>query len=267
MGLVAAGVGLAVAGAGSVISSSSARKASDKASAIAANTAKDNNAVALDIYGQNKATLAPYVSSGVAANGQINALLGLGGTPAQPAVPASGPMSGARFIDSASAFGGGFGAFGGPGGFYGAAPQTPGRPAIPGQTSQQAASAAFDQFRNSTGYQFRLGEGNRGINSAYAGAGTIKSGDAMRAIAGYNQDYASNEFGNYMNQLSNQQGVGLSGASAQAGVANNYGNSVQANNNSAGTAAANNAINKGNNSFGNTLGLLGGGLFKYGTGS
>lgn len=278
-----AAIGLGLGAIGSVVSSGNARSASNNASNIAAQTARDNNATALNIYGQNRDVLTPAIGRGNAAGSAINALLGLGGTPDIPATPATlgglgGFGSGATGGWTPSMgglppgspaygwFGNGSGSAtgpgGGPGGQFGI-PATPGTPAIPGQTSQQAASAAFDQFRGSTGYQFRLGEGNRGVNSAYAGAGTIKSGDAMRGISEFNQNFASNEFGNYMGYLGNQQGVGLAGASALAGVAQNYGNNVQANNNSAGTAAANAALSRGQNSFGNTLGLLGGGLFGY----
>lgn len=275
-----AAIGLAVGAVGSVVSSGNARSASNNASNIAAQTARDNNATALNIYGQNQAALSPFMARGNAAGSALNALYGLGGTPDIPATPAT-PGYGGGLGGFGSGFGGvtgglppgspAYGWFGngrgsvpggGPGSGYNI-PATPGTPAIPGQTSQAAASAAFDQFRNSTGYQFRLGEGNRGVNSAYAGAGTVKSGDAMRAIADYNQNFASNEFGNYVGGLNNQQGVGLAGASALAGVGQNYANSVQANNNSAGTAAANAALSRGQNSFGNTLGMIGGGMFGY----
>lgn len=267
-----AAIGLAVGAVGSVISSKNAKSAANNASNVAANTARDNNATALNIYGQNKATLSPYVDRGNAAGGAINALLGLGGSPAQPAtqgLPTGQPNTMAQYYGDNGSYGDFSGPglqrfagmFGRPGGAY--TPPGTGTPATPGQTSQAAASAAFDQFRGSTGYQFRLGEGNRGVNSAYAGAGTIKSGDAMRAIADYNQNFASNEFGNYLGALGNQQGVGMQGAGALAGVSTNYGNNVQANNNSAGTAAANAALAKGQNSIGNTLGLIGGGLFGY----
>ena len=98
--------------------------------------------------------------------------------------------------------------------------------ATPSLTPQQTAQNAFDQYRNSTGYQFRLSEGMNALNSGYAGAGTIKSGAAMKGITEYGQNFASNEFGNYMNALGNQQGVGFSAAAAQSGVGTNYANSM-----------------------------------------
>lgn len=138
-------------------------------------------------------------------------------------------------------------------------------PPANGQTAQQAAENAFDIFRNSTGYQFRLGEGMNALNSGWAGAGTLQSGAAMRAAQEYGQNFASNEFGNYMGYLGQQQGVGLGGASALAGVGQNYAGMVSQNNNSAGTAAANAALVSGaNNPFANVLGTLGGTILSNG---
>lgn len=120
------------------------------------------------------------------------------------------------------------------------------------------ANQAFNLFKNSTGYKFRVGEGMDAINSSYAGAGTLQSGAAMKAINQYGQDMASQEFGNYMNYLGNQQGVGLAGASALAGVGQNYVNTISANNNSAGAAAANAYLAKGaNNPWANAFGTFG----------
>lgn len=129
------------------------------------------------------------------------------------------------------------------------------------QTAQQAATAAYEMFRGSTGYQSRLDEANNSMNSAYAARGTLQSGAAQIAMARMNQDYASNEFGNYMGFLGNQQGVGMAGASAIAGVGQSYANSVSANNNNASRAAQNAAYGRGNATagmWGNVAGAVGG---------
>jgi hypothetical protein len=132
---------------------------------------------------------------------------------------------------------------------------------------------AFARFRDSTGYQFRLGEGTNALTSQFASGGALNSGAAAKALLRYGQDYGSGEFGKYMGYLTNQQGVGLSGASALAGVGQNYANSVMANNNLAGESAANahlirgaananmwNGIGSGvGNLFGSSFGTLFGG--------
>lgn len=57
-------IGLGAAGVGSALSASSASKAASKAADTSVQTAAMNNALARDIYGQNQATLAPYVQAG-----------------------------------------------------------------------------------------------------------------------------------------------------------------------------------------------------------
>lgn len=206
-----AAIGLAAAGVGSAMSASSQKKAANKAADTSMAVAQENNALARDIYGQNKETLAPYVNTGVPATGAINSLLGMSGDP-------------------------------------------------------NAYSQAFDNYRNSTGYQFRQNEGMRGLDAKFAGLGAFKSGAAVRGAADYNQNLASGEFGNFLNALGNQQALGLSAASAQAGVGQNFVNTISNNNNSAGTAAANAALLKGqNNGLANGLSLIGGGLFGMGS--
>lgn len=132
-----------------------------------------------------------------------------------------------------------------------------------GQSAQQNA---FDVFRNSTGYQFRLGEGLDAVNSGWAGNGLLQSGAALRGITEYGQNFASNEFGNYMSLLSGQQGTGLQAAGAQAGVGVNYANAASNINSANANALSNAAVARANNSnstiggigniFGSALGAL-----------
>lgn len=72
MGIAAAVAGSAVLGAGASLYGSS------KASSAASKAASSNNALQSEIYGENKATLSPYVQSGNAATEQLRRLLGLG---------------------------------------------------------------------------------------------------------------------------------------------------------------------------------------------
>ncbi len=261
--------------AGSYLSSKAQKKAANTAAASAERTAAMNNALARDIYGQNQAVLAPYQQRGNAAGSAINALLGLadiqqpqqpaqatyqgfGGSPYSGGVPASPVNLTGGTIDvgnpRVNALLGEQGQFdmntGLPlnGGDYGAM-QLGGQPTMTQPTAQPNALSqyqqAFDSYRNSTGYQFRLNEGNKAIGANFAARGLNNSGAAVRSAMQYGQNIASGEFGNYMGLLSNQQGVGLSAASAQAGVGQNYVNTVSANNNNAGSAAANAALLRG----------------------
>ena len=239
-GAIAAFGGVASAAIGSSGASSAARQsaaASDRAAALQQQQ-----------YDQNKATLAPYVQAGLPATQQINALLGLGDGTDWAATVQNDP---AKLQDYYTHWSGGPNALGnmtladygkfaygndiaykrgdiaGNDGqkFAGADPNYQGMD-LSQYSGTNAAARAFDQFRNSTGYDFRVKQGMNALNSGYAGAGTIKSGAAIKGAVDYGQGMASQEFGNYLNALGTQQGVGLSAAGAQAGVGTNYANSL-----------------------------------------
>lgn len=105
-----------------------------------------------------------------------------------------------------------------------------------------AANAAFQTYQNSDGYQFRLAQGQKSVTAALGARGYLDSGAAQKALLTYGQGAASDEFGRYVGALQGQQGVGLTAASAQAGVGQNYAGAVSANNNNAATVAANAAL-------------------------
>ena len=278
IGTAAAIIGSAVIGAGvSAMGASKNSKAIRKSTQ--AQTAANDQSIALqrETYGQNKEILNPFVQRGNAAGGAINALLGLGG-PAPQVSQQQQPQGYSGFGDMQPGYMGGRGYGDGhieqqrtdEGAFsstqYGG-PQAQAEYERPQPNALDQQRAAFDQFRNSTGYQFRLNEGYDGLNSAYAGAGTLRSGAAGKAFQRYGQDYASNEFGNYMGYLGNQQGVGLQAGSALAGVGQSYANNVTALNGRQADNISNAAVARANNSnsmisgiassFGNALGGFG----------
>lgn len=273
VGLTAAVIGSAVIGAGaSAIGASKNSKAIRRAQQAQTDSNTQSVALQRDIYSQNKSALSPFLERGNKAGDAYNALLGLGG-PAPVVGSALTPYAGQNWGMPPGYFGGrGFGdgvierqmmEYGQPSWQPEYAPQA----AAPQPNALEQQRAAFDQFRNSTGYNFRLGEGNNGINSAYAAAGTLRSGAAMKALARFNQDYASNEFGNYMNMLGGQQNVGLSAGSALAGVGQSFANNVTALNGQQANNISNAAVARANNtnsmiggitsSFGNALGIYG----------
>lgn len=225
-----AGIGAAAGIGGAVLSSKATKSAAKSASQTAADTTATNNALARDIYQKNQQILSPYSDRGNSAGNAINSLLGLGVAP-----PQEQPQQ-----QNFYPFGYG-NAFYQP---YSYQPQQATQPVEP-TTTQQDYENAFQNYRDSTGYQFRQQEGNNALNTGYAANGALRSGAAQKAFADYNQNISSSEFGNYLGQLANQQGVGLSAASAVAGVGQNYVNNVTANNNSAGTVAANAALASG----------------------
>ena len=264
IGTTAAILGSAVISGGAALAGASAsKKAANRATASAEQTAAQNNALQREIYQQNAAVLSPFQQRGNMAGDAINALLGLGvPRQQQPAFnPQMNPMM--RFYGERNSIMGaptmmGYETMGGDQFMQGWQEQPVSQMA---SNPQADYNQAFNNYRNSTGYQFRFNEGMRALDAA---APVLNSGKRLKDLQNYGQNIASGEFGNYLGYLANQQGVGLSGASAQAGVGQNYASNVQANNNSAGTAAANAALMRGQatqnmygglaNAFGNALG-------------
>lgn len=255
---IATAIAAAAAIGGAVLSSKAQKKAANKAAAAATDNTAANNALAKDIYGQNKQTLAPFVNTGTNASSAINALLGLGGpapqvgTQQQQALPQQPNYMSGAIGGTGGYYNNGYENMAGDmqyGGSMGYNPNdvmTTVNTAAPQVNQQQQYQNAFDNYKNSTGYQFRVGEGARALDNSYASRGVGQSGAAAKAALQYGQNIASGEFGNYLNALQGQQGVGLNAAAAQAGVSTNFVNQTTANNNSGASALANAAIAKGN---------------------
>lgn len=90
---------------------------------------------------------------------------------------------------------------------------------------------------NEPGYQFRLSEGEKGINRQLAARGGWDSGSALKALDRYNQDFASNEYTDAFNRdasnksriysfLSGTAGAGQSAAATRSGMATAGANSM-----------------------------------------
>ncbi|QLB59837.1 DNA transfer protein p32 [Acinetobacter indicus] len=121
-------------------------------------------------------------------------------------------------------------------------------------------------LRQDPSYQFRLNQGLDNVQSSAAARGGLLSGATLKALNNYAQDYASQEYGNAYNRLSNIVGMGQNAA---AGVGNAGMQTAQAvaNNTMAGAnAQAAGQIAAGNRTANNFQSLLGaagtiGGLF------
>lgn len=70
---------------------------------------------------------------------------------------------------------------------------------------QLARSFGSADFRADPGYQFRLQEGMRGVENSAAARGGLLSGNALKALANYSQQSASNEYMNAYNRFNNDQ--------------------------------------------------------------
>jgi hypothetical protein len=114
---------------------------------------------------------------------------------------------------------------------------------IMGQAQAAAPAAANDAFQNyqdSTGHQFQLGEGMRAITESNAAKGLLNSGATLKGLTRFGQNLGATTFNNYLNQLGGAAGRGLQaaglvgGAGSSAGIAGGnailqgYGNAAQA---------------------------------------
>ena len=95
----------------------------------------------------------------------------------------------------------------------------------PGQDGANSQNA-FRRFIQNSDYGFQFGQGSNAVNSGFAGAGTLKSGAAMKALEDYRQNLQQGYRGEFLAGLGNQQALGAAAASAQAGVSQNAGNSL-----------------------------------------
>jgi hypothetical protein len=87
-----------------------------------------------------------------------------------------------------------------------------------GLNGAPAQNQGFQNFRNSTGYQFGLNQGMGAITGSAAAKGLLNSGGTLKALNTFGQDYASSKYGDYLNQLQNLLGSGLTGAGVLAGA-------------------------------------------------
>lgn len=120
-----------------------------------------------------------------------------------------------------------------------------------------AQDAAFQRWRDSTGYQFGLNESLRGVQQSAAQRGGLYSGAAMKALQDRASQIANQGFGTYFNQLGALAGQG------QAANQNNQqaSNSFMTSYNGASQNAANarsSAYQQQAGAWGNTLNQLGG---------
>lgn len=102
-------------------------------------------------------------------------------------------------------------------------------------TSPSQNNPAYQNYLNSTGYNFQLQQGSNAITGNSASKGLLDSGATAKALTGYGQNLASTTFGNYLGQLGGlaglqgqQVGQGLT-ATGQVGQAGTTGGGNAAN--------------------------------------
>lgn len=127
-------------------------------------------------------------------------------------------------------------------------------------TIQQLNKGNYSSFKASPDYNFTRTEGQRGLENSAAARGGAFSGNALRALADFNQGLASQQYSNYYNRLAGVAGIGQSATGSTAQFGANAANQISANDLSAGDARASgimgsanswsNALNSGLNAYG-----------------
>lgn len=120
-------------------------------------------------------------------------------------------------------------------------------------TLAQKVATGPGSFIKSPGYDFRLKEGLNAIESSASARGNVLSGATLKALNRYGQDYASNEYQNFLNQYyqsltpyQSLAGVGQTAAAQNAQNAMATGSNIAQNTLAAGQAQASGAINQAN---------------------
>lgn len=121
------------------------------------------------------------------------------------------------------------------------------------------------------GYDFRMQQGQRNLESSAAARGNLNSGATLKALTRYGQDFASNEYSNAYNRynadrdqrwnkLSSLAGLGQNAQNQVSNAGQSYANQFAQNQMDMGNAQAANAISQSNN----MNNLLGQGITAYG---
>lgn len=79
-----------------------------------------------------------------------------------------------------------------------------------------AQKQAFNNYLNSTGYQFQLKSGQDAIGSSMAAKGLLNSGATAKALTKYGNDLGASSFGNYFSQLGTVSAAGANSAQTKA---------------------------------------------------
>ena len=106
------------------------------------------------------------------------------------------------------------------------------------------ASNGFQNYLNSTGYQFQLGQGMEAVTGNAASRGLLNSGGTAKALQQYGQNLSATTFGNYLQQLGGLSGAGQAGLNMTSG-AGSYGGANAGQAYMSGAAGSANALTGG----------------------
>ncbi|HEX7971892.1 MAG TPA: hypothetical protein VF501_06700 [Thiobacillus sp.] len=110
--------------------------------------------------------------------------------------------------------------------------------------------AVSDTFQTDPGYEFRLSEGSKALDRSAASRGMLLSGAQAKGLTDYNQNFASNEYGNWWNRTNQRYQNALSQLFQGAGLGSNSVNALNGVNSGL-VQGGNNALMTGATNAGN----------------
>jgi hypothetical protein len=114
---------------------------------------------------------------------------------------------------------------------------------------EYARSFGMDDYQADPGYQFRLEQGQKGINNAASARGGQYSGATLKALANFNSGLASQEYGNAYSRFNTDQTTKFNRNATLAGIGQTantaIGNAGANSTNAITSAGMNNANNQG----------------------
>lgn len=116
-----------------------------------------------------------------------------------------------------------------------------------GAQGSAQSSPGFQNYLNSTGYQFQMQQGQDAIASSQAARGLLNSGGTAKELEQYGQGLASTSFNNYLSQVGNVAAQGENAYATIGGAGNSGGQAAG--------AAWNNQANQQSGLFGSVLGF------------
>jgi len=211
---------------GAVIGANASKKAG-KQQAAAADAATEEQRRQ---YDQTRSDYEPFRQAGLSGNNQLSYLLGLNQTPYTSQNEAGEDVT----IDPYSNINTGMGNFG-----------------------SLSKSFGMEDYQADPGYAFRLAEGQKALERTMGAKGKYFSGQAIKGLTDYNQESASQEYGNAYNRYNTNQtnlynrlagisGSGQTATNSLASVGQNTANQIGENLMGAGNARAAGTIGSAN---------------------
>jgi hypothetical protein len=112
-----------------------------------------------------------------------------------------------------------------------------------GTPEQQAeGEQGFENYLKNFGYDRELMQGSRAITGSQAARGMLGSGATLKGLQGWGLGLRDKYRGNYLNLLTDQQGVGLQATGLGAAAGQNYVGQATQNNNNYASAVGNAAL-------------------------